>query len=327
MNYSSSILFLVQGIRLGFTLRRITLLCTIQFIFKQQNLLSTSEHSHTLDKTLITFCFKHDGHDSSSSDKFVSNKFWSVLPKAQTAPSLPVTEVFPKQYISIIIGCYQAQLGEEERDVCLADSFIGKCLFRVGLSAWLPLLLGSHFSLLALYQLSFTSVSKPTERDKKESARELQRRCLYHGTSSGHRAGLRRLPLWESPGCNLRPLFRNHQLWGVLPHSRGDGGQEGGWDGDAEERQNAAATRWEEDGEAQSQTAHRWWPWVWACKSLWRCRWCLDGFTPVSYFHIDGSDSTPSSGHVLYHSSLIHCMDISKFNEITTVIFCSEDTN
>ena len=47
-------------------------------------------------------------------------------------PSSPVTEVFPKQCVSIIMGCFQAQLGEEERDVCLADSFIGKCLFRVG---------------------------------------------------------------------------------------------------------------------------------------------------------------------------------------------------
>lgn len=97
-------------------------------------------------------------------------------PKAQTVPSSPVTEVFPKQYISIIMGRYRAQLGEEERDVCLADSFTGKCLFRVGLSAWL-LLLGSHFSLLALYQLSFTPATKRGEADK-ESARELQKRSL-----------------------------------------------------------------------------------------------------------------------------------------------------
>lgn len=82
------------------------------------------------------------------------------VPKGQTIPSLPVIEVFPKQYISIIMGCYQAQLGEEEKDVCLADSFIGECLFIVGLSAWLLLLLGFHFSLLALHQLSFTSVLK-----------------------------------------------------------------------------------------------------------------------------------------------------------------------
>lgn len=102
-----------------------------------------------------------------------------------------VTEVFPKQDISIIMGCYQAQLGEEERDVCLADSFIGKCLFGVGLSAWL-LLLGSHFSLLALYQLSFTSVTKQREIDK-ASARELQKCFLCHGTS--YRTGLRHLLL------------------------------------------------------------------------------------------------------------------------------------
>lgn len=83
-------------------------------------------------------------------------------------PSSPVTEVFPEQYISIIMGCHQAQLGEEERDVRLADSFIGKCLFGVGLSAWLPLLLGFHFSFsLALFQLSLTSVSEPRERDKR----------------------------------------------------------------------------------------------------------------------------------------------------------------
>lgn len=73
-------------------------------------------------------------------------------------PSLPVTGVFPKLYISIIMGCYQAPLGEEERDVCLADSFIGKCLFRVSLSAWRHLLPGFHFSVLSLCQLSFTSV-------------------------------------------------------------------------------------------------------------------------------------------------------------------------
>lgn len=83
-------------------------------------------------------------------------------------PSSPVTKVFPEQYISIIMGCHQAQLGEEERDVRLADSFIGKCLFGVGLSAWLPLLLGFHFSFsLALFQLSLTSVSEPRERDKR----------------------------------------------------------------------------------------------------------------------------------------------------------------
>lgn len=108
-------------------------------------------------------------------------------------PYLPVTEVFPKLYISIIMACHQAQLGEEERDVYVADSFIGKCLFRVGLSAWLLLPPGFHFSLLALYQLPFTSVSKQREIDKNKSARELQRRFLYH--SSAYRAGLRHLLL------------------------------------------------------------------------------------------------------------------------------------
>lgn len=50
----------------------------------------------------------------------------------------------------------------------MADSFIGKCLFRVRLSAWRHLLPSFHFSLLALCQLSFTSVSKQRERDREE---------------------------------------------------------------------------------------------------------------------------------------------------------------
>lgn len=85
----------------------------------------------------------------------------------QSVSSFPVTEVFPKLYISILMGCYQAQLGAEEREMLLADIFIGKCLFGVGLSAWLLLFLCSHFSLLALSQVSFSSVSKQRERDKK----------------------------------------------------------------------------------------------------------------------------------------------------------------
>lgn len=34
-------------------------------------------------------------------------------------PSLPVTEVFLKPYISIIMGCYQAPLGEEGGGMCV----------------------------------------------------------------------------------------------------------------------------------------------------------------------------------------------------------------
>lgn len=170
------------------------------------------------------------------------------------------------------MGCYQAPLGEEERDVCLADSFIGKCLFRVSLSAWRHLLLGFHFSVLSLCQLSFTSVWNHRERDKKKKKR-VQEDCR----NAFSIAALVIMPVWSAPPPRIPwltcALFRNHQLWGVLPYSRGDGGQEGGWSGDAEERQDAAATRWEEDGKAQSQAPHRWWLWVKACKGLRKCCW------------------------------------------------------
>lgn len=194
------------------------------------------------------------------------------LSKAHTVPSVPVTQGFPKLYISIIMGCHQARLDEEERDVCLADSFIGKCLFGVGLSAWL-LLLSSHFSLLAPSQLSFTCVAKQGERDEK-GAKE---NCfLYRGGS--YLASLRRL-LLPRPWLTCA-LFRNHQLWRVLPHSRGGGGQEGRRDGDTEERPDAAAARREEDGKAQSQTPHGWRPWVRACKKPPEVSLTCDGLNP-----------------------------------------------
>lgn len=135
------------------------------------------------------------------------------LSKAHTVPSVPVTQGFPKLYISIIMGCHQARLDEEERDVCLADSFIGKCLFGVGLSAWL-LLLSSHFSLLAPSQLPFACVAKQGEDEK--GAKE---NCfLYRGGS--YLASLRRLllllptspanlcPFQESPTMKSTPSFK-----------------------------------------------------------------------------------------------------------------------
>lgn len=85
---------------------------------------------------------------------------------------------------------YQAQLGEEKGDVCLADSFIGKCLFRAGLSVWLLLLLGSHFSLLALYQSSVQFLSR--EKEIKRACKKIAE-TLFHITS--YRASLRRLLL------------------------------------------------------------------------------------------------------------------------------------
>ena len=49
---------------------------------------------------------------------------------------------------------------------------------------------------------------------------------------------------------------RHHQLRGVLCDPGDGGGEEGGRDGHAEERQDSAARR-KEDGEAESQTTHR----------------------------------------------------------------------
>lgn len=49
---------------------------------------------------------------------------------------------------------------------------------------------------------------------------------------------------------------RHHKLRGILSDPGDGGGEEGGWDGNAEERQDAAARR-EKNGEAEGQTAHR----------------------------------------------------------------------
>lgn len=169
------------------------------------------------------------------------------------------TDVAWTLYISSITGSYQAQLCEEKRALYLASGFIGKCLFRVRLSAWL-LLIDFHFTLLARHQLPFTSAPKQSQTDKKR-VRANWRDPL---PLSQHR-----LSSLSSPPLRIPPLahpltffFRNHQLWGILPHSRADGRQEGGRDGDAEERQDAAAAGREEDGEAQSEAAHGWWLWV-----------------------------------------------------------------
>lgn len=43
----------------------------------------------------------------------------SVLPQGQTVPLLPVTEVFLKLYIYIIMGCNQAPLGKEGEGMCV----------------------------------------------------------------------------------------------------------------------------------------------------------------------------------------------------------------
>lgn len=68
---------------------------------------------------------------------------------------------------------------------------------------------------------------------------------------------------------------RHHKLWGILSNPGHSGGEEGGRDGYAEKRQDAAAGR-EKNGEAESQITHRRRLWVagihvgnvWSCK-LW----------------------------------------------------------
>lgn len=48
---------------------------------------------------------------------------------------------------------------------------------------------------------------------------------------------------------------RHHKLRGILADPGDNGGEEGGRDGNPEERQDAAEGR-EKDGEAESQTSH-----------------------------------------------------------------------
>lgn len=54
---------------------------------------------------------------------------------------------------------------------------------------------------------------------------------------------------------------RHYKLWGILSDPGDSGGEEGGWHGYPEERQDAFARR-EEDGKAESQASHRRWLWV-----------------------------------------------------------------
>lgn len=54
---------------------------------------------------------------------------------------------------------------------------------------------------------------------------------------------------------------RHYKLWGILSDPGDGGGEEGGWHGYPEERQNTFARR-AEDGKAESQASHRRWLWV-----------------------------------------------------------------
>lgn len=54
---------------------------------------------------------------------------------------------------------------------------------------------------------------------------------------------------------------RHYKLRGILSDPGDGGGEEGGWHGYPEERQNTFARR-EEDGKAESQASHRRWLWV-----------------------------------------------------------------
>lgn len=139
---------------------------------KQLHLLSTLEHSCKLDNVLITFCLKHHGHNLSSSNKLVSNKCWKCTSSGPDCAIVACYRGVPEAVYFNYYGLQSSSIGwGRRRDVCLADSFIGKCLFRVSLSAWHHLLPSFHFGVLSLCQLSFTSVSKQRERDKEERKR------------------------------------------------------------------------------------------------------------------------------------------------------------
>lgn len=147
--------------------------------------------------------------------------------------------------------------------------------------------------------------------------REQQRCSLYHG--SGYWAGLRPFPPTENPLALLAVFsgITNYEEYSLIQEVTEDKKEDGMGTLKKdrtlllrdERKMEKLKAKLHTDDDCECELAK-------SSRSV-----VYISMTFMSYSHINEADSTASFEHVVYRSSLIYSTAISKFNEITTVIF------